>query len=1141
MPPDGATTVPLPRHKPEALESRQVPVFMCNPCGIRFSSLSTLEAHQTYYCSHRTGSAAVAGGTKPASHKGRGDSDSEDGRLSSGETPRGDAEASANEGVPEVNGMPNKTVRTGKQYACPHCSYSADKKVSLNRHMRMHSSSPGPSPTSSSLSNGGPVPTPPAEVAAALLNSSHLVDRYCQDCDIRFSSVKTFRAHKLHYCSTRHVVKSQPPPSTKMSSESAPASPLDVTSRTSPSCSPPSREHRSPPQPFLALPTNPILLVPYALFQGASLLTGAAAMGLPAPDTACLLLPNGTLQPMAQAVHTRTSSKEVEVTHTTEQVKATVPARTGTSSRSAPRSETTGDISTPLDLSMRRSSEGSGVGDIVVDLDSDQDSRRTSPALLPPPPPPPPPPPLPPPPPPQLSTAAQDEEVEVDEGEDIVCAPSIPSLLLSASSTCSSPSPPPSTSPVLSISSQSNMKRGPGSGSSELPAKRPRTESGSNSPKSQQASPKSPRRGTPNGVIVNNSNGKNSSLESATDSQKKALAVAISHHLSQVDSTSNLSNLLLAAVAASSVHREDGGNGAPVLKSPSVSLAFSGKASSKNAVLTKTPHITPIIQPPLLLPNPRTTSADLLSPANILPLLTSEMALRMATEAAAVVAPPPQVLVKQGVSKCRECNIVFCKHENYMAHKKHYCSARLEGGGGGGGDGGSVPSPQGGVPSSPSGNTSNSGSPPHSKDHGRSASPTIGSSSGQQQQSPVGQKPPTLLQFICAACGIKFTSYDNLTAHQAYYCPKRTELMAKTAAETVSDKTPVSTARKCVKCKVAVPGDQLAAHQCFSVSGSSGWKCPCCDVVSPTASAAQKHMDSHSGVKAFRCIICRYKGNTLRGMRTHIRMHFEKRSTDLQEENFISCIIGDEEGFGSQQAVIVQPPETAVIEPQIAEGGDSSRIEKLHFCDLCNYSSTYKGNVVRHHRLVHLHVKPELEGSSSPTDVKMGSPRNVFEGEGAEQCVKQEIVTVKEEAGARVYVEDREEEYVEVEEDVTVAQPTVKAEPLNMISEVDEMGGGSVDDKSGLDTSQQQDRDSGGRLYSSDMEAQDQVEGDMLDVPTSVVSNSKKTGPKYCKSCDISFNYLSTFIAHKKFYCSSHAGESTTGGEGGQTAEASVL
>lgn len=27
--------------------------FKCGPCGIKFSSISTLEAHQTYYCTHR--------------------------------------------------------------------------------------------------------------------------------------------------------------------------------------------------------------------------------------------------------------------------------------------------------------------------------------------------------------------------------------------------------------------------------------------------------------------------------------------------------------------------------------------------------------------------------------------------------------------------------------------------------------------------------------------------------------------------------------------------------------------------------------------------------------------------------------------------------------------------------------------------------------------------------------------------------------------------------------------------------------------------------------------------------------------------------------------------------------------------------
>lgn len=72
-----------------------------------------------------------------------------------------------------------------------------------------------------------------------------------------------------------------------------------------------------------------------------------------------------------------------------------------------------------------------------------------------------------------------------------------------------------------------------------------------------------------------------------------------------------------------------------------------------------------------------------------------------------------------------------------------------------------------------------------------------------------------------------------------------------------------------------------SSHTCAS-GATGGWRCPVCGAVSPTAGAAQRHMDAHQGVKAFRCTICRYKGNTLRGMRTHIRMHFEKRGTDLQ-------------------------------------------------------------------------------------------------------------------------------------------------------------------------------------------------------------------------------------------------------------------
>lgn len=177
---------------------------------------------------------------------------------------------------------------------------------------------------------------------------------------------------------------------------------------------------------------------------------------------------------------------------------------------------------------------------------------------------------------------------------------------------------------------------------------------------------------------------------------------------------------------------------------------------------------------------------------------------------------PPQMFVKTGMSKCKECNIVFCKYENYMAHKKHYCSARnLEDG---------------------DGSTKTS-----------SPSPPCVSPSG---------VPLTYQQLICVACGIKFTSLDNLNAHQMYYCPKRNELQAQviaSAAVTSSHK------EKCLKCKTIHDLSQPC-----TTAGQGAYKCPICEVISPNSSEARRHMETHGGVKAFRCTICRYKGNTLR-------------------------------------------------------------------------------------------------------------------------------------------------------------------------------------------------------------------------------------------------------------------------------------
>lgn len=269
---------------------------------------------------------------------------------------------------------------------------------------------------------------------------------------------------------------------------------------------------------------------------------------------------------------------------------------------------------------------------------------------------------------------------------------------------------------------------------------------------------------------------------------------------------------------------------------------------------------------------------------------------------------PPQVFVKQGVSKCKECNIVFCKYENYVAHKKHYCSAR------------NLDDPEGASPKV---------SPPPAMSP-QPVSPSLSVPAVAAQANPGrGQiQLPSALpyqQLICAACGTKFTSLDNLGAHQMYYCSKRVELTQGQQQQVPA----VVVKEKCGKCK--------SIHDpSASCPSSWGYKCPICDVVSANSAESRRHMETHGGVKAFRCTICSYKGNTLRGMRTHIRMHFEKKSQEFNEENYITCILENDETIepAASTAPVVAPQE-----------------QQVHRCDLCNFTANSNANVVSKSRV----------------------------------------------------------------------------------------------------------------------------------------------------------------------------------------------
>lgn len=776
--------------RPDSADAARPPalqVFICPPCGIRFSNLSTLEAHQTFYCSHRQNKTE------------------DEAKTNSGAEPSGSQ--SDQDGLEPSS----KSIRTGKQYTCSHCSYSADKKVSLNRHMRMHTVSP--SPTNVNVNNQ---------------DSEN--DRYCAECDIKFSNQKNYRAHKMHYCNSRHMnkpatVSSKPASNT---SSSSPASPVDTATSRNPA----SPNGFPPQQPFLALPTNPIIIVPYSLFKSASLLPGfiPQSVGIPNADTPCFLLPNGQLQPMTPSVTTNPA----EVLKTINKVKDAAITKENSSA--------------PLDLSLKKSTDKNDMSN----ENEKENLKHFSPSP-----------------------------------EKIECVPSIPN---------SPPSTPRShcgASPSLSVS----------------PKRKHENET------SRSSSPRMPR-----------------------STSKPSVPLEKPH------------------------------------PSPDTNIPF---------------DITASIHPFLLHPG----SLALFSP---------EVQMRLAAEIPPV--PPvvtPQVLVKQGVSKCKECNIVFCKHENYLIHKKHYCSARTQ----------------------EDEASKTSGSPPVSPRSNDTASPAT------QYQ-----------QLICVACGIKFTSLDNLNAHQAYYCLKRTDVDV----------------RRCNKCRgILEPG-----HHC----PVPGWKCPCCDVVSPTSNAAQRHMETHTGVKAYRCAICRYKGNTLRGMRTHIRMHFEKRSPDLQEEKYITYILEDD---GAQPVEVNVSTgsvfQNVVDEREISPSSESRSESSPHQCNQCTYTSPYKANLIRHLKMVHNNPPPQTFESVNGSSKSMPKLDEEEEIKVKKEAIEPEVIIASiDEPIKREIIEPGSEEH------------RVKAEP----------------------------------------------EDELL-------QEGAKSGPKYCKSCDISFTYYSTFIAHKKFYCSSHAGEMT--------------
>nr|XP_046917919.1 LOW QUALITY PROTEIN: zinc finger protein ush-like [Dermatophagoides farinae] len=258
-------------------------------------------------------------------------------------------------------------------------------------------------------------------------------------------------------------------------------------------------------------------------------------------------------------------------------------------------------------------------------------------------------------------------------------------------------------------------------------------------------------------------------------------------------------------------------------------------------------------------------------------------------------SPHVDVVVKQGNSRCNECNIVFYKHESYLVHKKLYCASRRNH------DSSSInrsispnDSRNSGVnsiiptnnrPSSALSNSSSLSYTPSTKFASNlhvpteligpsslktsslnpdetlslSTSPSMLSSREAASVSPAAaaallspNKQSAVFQYFCAACGIKYTSYDNLYAHQTYYCLKRNNngstaaaaVPASAATAAVINAAPISPATVVSPLptspvpSVSVPTPQsLLTPQLLAAAASLG------AAATPTTSAAEALLD----------------------------------------------------------------------------------------------------------------------------------------------------------------------------------------------------------------------------------------------------------------------------------------------------------
>eukprot|EP00092_Neocalanus_flemingeri_P015279 GFUD01016515.1.p1 GENE.GFUD01016515.1~~GFUD01016515.1.p1 ORF type:complete len:657 (+),score=162.09 GFUD01016515.1:95-2065(+) len=254
------------------------------------------------------------------------------------------------------------------------------------------------------------------------------------------------------------------------------------------------------------------------------------------------------------------------------------------------------------------------------------------------------------------------------------------------------------------------------------------------------------------------------------------------------------------------------------------------------------------------------------------------------------------------VNRCNECNINFSKYQNYLAHKKYYCSGLKQQQPQDSDEESSQHSVASKKPTLPS-----PASPPFSPTSQQIPIPKQNifnqdfflSQKSLLENFPskmpllmapgaMGLQQPNTSHFVCQGCGIKFKSISNLKAHQSRYC---------SGIKNPEEGNNLEALLKNQMSQMPIQGMSaadmisfLSAHQAVKSDDQKKNAVP-----QPSRGKSPKGFSDSTKSEPtddFCCILCGFKESSVDKLKDHINMHFigqvKKRKADNETDSHTS-------------------------------------------------------------------------------------------------------------------------------------------------------------------------------------------------------------------------------------------------------------